>query len=312
MLDYKKIIKDPQLRLKLLTPFTLLPDSLTTRVQYWLKTGRRLDLKNPRRYTEKIQWYKLHYRTALLTQCADKYAVREYVRSKGLGFLLNEQYAVYRRAEDIDFDSLPSQYAMKANNGCGTNCFITDNACADHEKLRATAAGWMHPARSVSGEWVYEEIEPRVIFEKLLPRDRHNDLPDYKFFCFNGEPFCLYTMIDYTDDHSKGKLGFFDMEFNQLPCRRMDFAPIDRPLEKPKNFDKMVEYARILSQDFPHVRVDLYNIDGQIVFGELTFLSASGYTIFEPDEFDFTLGAQFTLPKPDHSGEKRPRRKPAK
>lgn len=303
---YKKIIKSQKLRLKILEFLSFLPDEWTIRVQYRIKTGRNVDLKNPRRYTEKIQWYKLNYRTQLLSQCSDKYAVREYVESKGLGFLLNELYAVYDNADNIDFSALPAQYAMKANNSSGTNCFITDNAYADHEALRATAAGWLeHHARSVSGEWVYEDIKPRVLFERLLPRDRRNDLPDYKFFCFNGEPFCLYTMIDYTDNHANGKLGFYDIEFNQLPYRRLDFAPITTKLEKPKNFEKMVEYARILARDFPHVRVDFYNIDGQIIFGELTFQNASGYTLFEPDEFDYIMGEKFILPQVDTSGEKR-------
>lgn len=295
---YKKIIRDQQLRLKILEMMSFLPDKWTVKFQYRIKTGRRLNLKNPKRYTEKIQWYKLNYRTKLITQCADKYGVREYVKRKGLGFLLNDLYAVYDDASKIDFHNLPDQYAMKANNSSGTNVFVFDNKTVDHNELRKKAAKWIaHKAKSISGEWCYENIPPKIIFEKLLPRDSRNDLPDYKFFCFNGEPYCLYTMIDYTDNHENGKLGFYDMNFKQLPCRRMDFAPITDKLEKPKNFDKMVEYARILSKDFPHVRVDFYNIDGQIVFGELTFHNASGYTLFEPDKFDFVMGKKFVLPE---------------
>lgn len=294
---YKKIFRNQKMRLKILEALSFLPDPLTISVQYLIKMGRFPHLKNPKRYTEKLQWYKMNYRTKLETQCADKYAVREYVESKGLGFLLNELYAVYDDADKIDFDALPNQYAMKANNGSGvTNAFVTDNKTADHEALREQARGWLKKAKSVAGEWCYENIPPRVIFEKLLPRDERNDLPDYKFFCFNGEPYCLYTMIDYTDNHDNGKLGFFDTEFNLLPYRRMDFAPITEQLPVPKNFDKMVEYARILSQDFPHVRVDFYDIDGTIVFGELTFHSGSGYTPFGPDEFDFMMGDKFVLP----------------
>lgn len=295
---YKKVIKDQQVRLRILEFMSFLPDKWIIKFQYRVKTGRRVNLKNPKRYTEKIQWYKLNYRTKLVTQCADKYGVRAYVESKGLGFLLNELYAVYDDASKIDFDSLPDQYAMKANNSSGTNAFVLNNKTADHEALRKKAAKWItHKAKSVSGEWCYENIPPKIIFEKLLPRDSRNDLPDYKFFCFNGEPYCLYTMIDYTDNHDNGKLGFYDMNFRQLPCRRLDFAPITEKLEKPKNFEKMVEYARILSRDFPHVRVDFYNIDGQIVFGELTFHNASGYTMFEPDKFDYMMGEKFVLPK---------------
>ena len=295
---YKKIVKSQMLRLKILKAFSFLPDKTKINTQYFIKMKRFPNLKDPKRYTEKLQWYKLNYRTPLVTQCSDKYAVREYVESKGLGFLLNELYAVYDNANDIDFYSLPNSYAMKANNGSGvTNAFITDNKNEDHEQLREKARTWLTPKISIAGEHCYENIKPRVVFEKLLPRDSRNDLPDYKFFCFNGEPYCLYTMIDYTDNHSKGKMSFYDMEFNQMPFRRMDFAPITEKLEKPKNFDKMVEYARILSQDFPHVRVDFYNIDGQIVFGELTFHSGSGYTPFEPDEYDFIMGEKFILPE---------------
>ena len=294
---YKKLIKSQSLRIKLLELTSFLPDKFKVKYQYLIKTHRRLNLKNPTRYTEKIQWYKLYYRTKLQTKCADKYRVREYVIEKGLGFLLNELYQVYDNADDIDFNNLPKKYAMKLNNGSGTNYFVTDNSSENFDELRALAKKWLaHKAYSQGGERCYCDIEPRIIFERLLPRDANNDLPDYKFFCFNGEPFCLYTMIDYTDNHANGKLGFFDMEFNQIPYRRMDFAPITQKLEKPKNFDKMVEYARILSKDFPHVRVDFYNIDGQIVFGELTFHNAGGYTVFEPDEFDFIMGQKFMLP----------------
>ena len=294
---YKKIIKSQALRIKLLEMTSFLPDSFKVRYQYLIKTHRKLNLRNPKRYTEKIQWYKLYYRTKLQTLCADKYRVREYVNSKGLGFLLNDLYKVYASADEIDFTCLPQQYAMKLNNGSGTNVFVQNNESENHDELRMLAKKWLaHKAYSQGGERCYCDIEPRIVFERLLPRDSNNDLPDYKFFCFDGEPYCLYTMIDYTDNHANGKLGFFDMDFNQLPYRRMDFAPITQKLPKPKNFEKMVEYARILSKDFPHVRVDFYNIDGNIVFGELTFHNAGGYTVFEPDEFDYIMGNKFKLP----------------
>ena len=296
---YKKIIKSQDLRIRILELTSFLPDSFKVRYQYLIKTHRRLNLKNPQRYSEKMQWYKLHYRTKLQTLCADKYRVREYVTEKGLGFLLNELYEVHFKADDIDFSKLPKQYAMKLNCGSGTNYFVTDNNSEDHEKMYKLAKKWLaHKAISVGGERCYCDIEPAIVFEKLLPRNEKNDLPDYKFFCFDGEPYCLYTMIDYADNHANGKLGFYDMDFKQMPYRRLDFAPITEVLPKPKSFDKMVEYAKILSKDFPHVRVDFYDIDGQIVFGELTFHNAGGYTVFEPDEFDFIMGEKFVLPDP--------------
>lgn len=295
---YKKIIRSQELRLKIMSFFSFLPDPVKIHFQYLVKTGRIANIRKPKRYSEKIQWYKLNYRISLITQCSDKFAVREYVESKGLGVLLNDLYAVYDRAEDIDFSSLPSSFAMKVNNGSGKNLFVTDISQVDTESLRKTADKWLkRKVHSSGGEWCYDNIPPKIVFEKLLPRNVQNDLPDYKFFCFNGEPKCLYTMIDYIDDHKNGKLGFFDMDFKQLPYCRADFMPITEPIERPKNFDKMVEYARILSKDFPHVRVDFYDIDGKIIFGELTFSCASGYLVFKPDEFDMTMGDWFSLPE---------------
>lgn len=298
---YKKVFRDFKLRYKIVRFFRFIPDKTMVKFQYRIKTGNVLHLKHPKRYTEKIQWYKLNYRSDDMTVCSDKFAVRGFVKERGLEHILNELYAAYDTADEIDFDALPNSFAMKANNGSGTNYFVMDKSEEMPENLRQMATEWLERSGfSLGREWCYVNIKPKLIFEKLLPRDKNNDLPDYKFFCFDGKVYCLYTMIDYTDNHANGKLGFFDKEFNQLPCRRLDFQPITQKLEKPKNFDLMVKYAEILSAGFPHVRVDFYNIDGQIVFGEMTFYNASGYTKFEPDSFDFKMGEQFNLP-PKHN-----------
>jgi hypothetical protein len=230
--------------------------------------------------------------------CSDKYAVRKYVKKRGLDSILNGLYAVYDSPDSIDFDSLPNSFAMKMTVGSGMNYFVTDKSKEDISKLRALVKEWFAADSSSYGrEWCYYNIKPRIVFEELLPMDDRNDLPDYKFFCFDGEPFCLYTMIDYTQNHENGRLGFFDTNFKLLPYYRKDFKPIEEQIPKPKNFELMVKYARILSKGFPHVRVDFYNLNGRIVFGELTFYNASGYTAFEPDKFDFILGEKFVLPK---------------
>jgi hypothetical protein len=129
-----------------------------------------------------------------------------------------------------------------------------------------------------------------------LDKDSLNDLDDYKFFCFNGEAFCLYVVIDRTASDGI-KLGIYDMEFNKLEYRRSDIKPITKDIKKPKNFDEMVKMAKILSKDFPHVRVDFYNIKGKIYFGELTFYDGSGYKGYIDDRFDYILGNKFNLPK---------------
>lgn len=296
-IDYKKIIKSKDLRLKLLNLLNFLPDKEMLKLQYRIKNGRKLSLKNPKRYTEKLQWYKLYYRNKLMTQCSDKYAVRSYVEEKGYGSILNELYGVYESVNHIKFESLPKMFAIKVNNASGTNIFVDNKDTMDVDSIKRQLEIWMRPKKYSPGrEWCYHDIKPKIIIEKLIERDVNNDLPDYKFFCFNGKVFCLYTMIDYTDNHDNGKLGFYNVDFIKLPYKRTDFAEITNDLPKPENFEKMVEIATKLSEDFPHVRVDFYNVNGKIIFGELTFYNASGYTSFEPDEFDYILGEQFEIP----------------
>ncbi|MDP5274738.1 ATP-grasp fold amidoligase family protein [Chengkuizengella axinellae] len=295
---YKKVIKDQSMRFKIMRLFNFLPDNAMIKLIYRIKTGRMPNLISPKRYTEKLQWYKLNYHDPLITKCSDKFEVRDYVTSKGYSNILNDLYGVYENVDEIDFDSLPSSFAIKVNDGSGTNIFIQDKASMDIDAVKNQLEIWLRPKkRTVYREWGYYNIKPKIVIEKLLERDSNNDLPDYKFFCFNGKVFCLYTMIDYIDNHANGKLGFYDADFNKMPYRRNDYGEITVNLPKPKNFKKMVEIAEKLSEDFPHVRVDFYNLDGEIIFGELTFYNAGGYTSFIPDEFDFILGEQFVLPK---------------
>ena len=299
-MDYKKVFKSSSTRQKILRMLDFVPDKTMLKIQYYIKTGRKLNLNNPKRYSEKLQWYKVNYRNELMRTCSDKYLVRDYVEKKQLGHMLNDLYGVYRNAKDIDFDALPDRFVLKASNGGGGNniIFCDKTKGFDKEAVIDSLNKWIFPSgKSLGREWVYEKSENYIIAEKILARNANNDLPDYKFFCFNCEPYCLYTMIDYTDDHSKGKLAFYDLDFKHMGYHRKDFKNIDYDIPKPENFDKMVEYARILSSEFPHVRVDMYNIDGEIVFGELTFFNASGYVLFEPDEFDFILGEKFILPE---------------
>ncbi|MFL2105214.1 ATP-grasp fold amidoligase family protein [Desemzia sp. FAM 23991] len=296
-MNYKKIIPNKNLRLKILELTNFIPDEMMIKLQYRIKTGRSLNLETPERYTEKLQWYKLHYRDSLMTICSDKFRVREYVKDKGLESILNPLYATYTNVNEIDYASLPMSFAIKHTNGSGANIFVNDKEKINFDALKDRLSSWMkRKVVNYGREWSYYEVESRIVVEKLLERDENNDLPDYKFFCFDGKVKYLYTMIDYVDDHSQGKCSFFTPDFEKLHYRRSEYAPIDRQIKKPKNFDKMIKIAERLSEDFPHVRVDLYNIKGEIVFGELTFYNAGGYSVFSPDEFDFIMGKEFKLP----------------
>lgn len=296
-MDYKKIIPSQDIRLKLLSLTDFVPDKTMIKLQYKISTGRTLNLKNPKRFTEKLQWYKLYYRNPLMTQCSDKYGVRQYVSSKGYEDILVPLYGVYNRAEDIDFEKLPDKFVLKTTNSSHTNILCEDKSKLDINNTIITLNKWLTKKSSKLGrEWSYYNIKPRIICEKYLDKDENNDLVDYKFFCFNGEPFCLYVIVNrFINDGIK--LGIYDTNFDKLPYRRSDIKGLNVDVSKPKNFEKMIEIARNLSKDFPQVRVDLYNIDGEIYFGELTFYDGSGYKGYIPDEFDFILGEKFQLPR---------------
>lgn len=295
-MDYKKIIKNQQLRLKILKIVDFIPDKPMIKLQYKMATGRKLNLEEPKRFTEKLQWYKLYHRDPLMTQCADKYRVREYIKLKGCEDILVPLYGVYDKAEDIDFDKLPDKFVLKTTNGSHTNIFCEDKSKVDIEATRKTLNQWLKNwAGKVGREWAYYNIEPKIICEKYLQKDSNDDLVDYKFFCFNGEPVCLYVITGrYLEEGIK--LGIYDTDFKKMPYRRNDVPELVENINKPKNFEVMLETAKSFAKDFPHVRVDFYNIDGQIVFGELTFYNGSGYKDFTPDEFDFELGKKFILP----------------
>lgn len=296
-MDYKKFIRSQSTRFRILKALDFIPDSLMIRAQYLVKTHRWLNLKRPVRYTEKVQWYKLHYRDPLITKCSDKLAVRDYVESKGLGSILNECYMVFADVEEIQFSALPTAFALKCTNGTGVNYFVKNKDEVSEQDVKSHMATAIASANPTSGrEWGYRGVPMRILAERLLPRDENNDIPDYKFFCFEGRVEFLYVMKNYVDDHSMGECSFFTREFEKLPYRRSEFRPIEGTVPRPENFDRMIEIAEILAADFPHVRVDLYNLRGEIIFGELTFYPASGYTVFVPDEFDFIMGAKFQLP----------------
>ena len=300
-MDYKKIFKSRATRQKVLVTLYFIPDELMVRLQYWIKTGRFLNLRNPKRYTEKLQWYKLNYRDPLMVKCVDKYDVRKYVENLGIGSVLNDCYGVFKSVEEVDFDQLPNSFVLKDSLGGGGNSVIIckDKTNADLEEYRKIMSRWVSKRRVKTGgrEWPYYSGKPhRIIVERYLEQE-DGDLPDFKFFCFDGKVFCVYLMANYRENHENGILGFLDRDFKLLPVHRADFKPLKVQPKKPENYEKMVEYAEILSKKFPHVRVDFFNINGHIIFGELTFYMASGYFIFEPDSFDYEMGRCFNLPK---------------
>lgn len=294
MNGYKKIIRSQKVRFAILRFLQFVPDEYMLKTQYRIKLGRRLDLTDPKRYTEKIQWYKIHYRNPLMIQCVDKYRVRDYVKKKGLDYILNDLYQVTDSVDKIDFDALPNKFALKTTNGSETNYFCRDKSKAIIPEIKQKMNDFLNMPNDYAGrEWAYKESSKLIIAEKLMEDDSNpdNGISDYKFLCFNGEP--CYVVYD-CDRFVGHKRNFYDLDWNNLHVGS-DCPQIEREIPRPENLSEMIKIARKLSEDFPAVRVDLYNIKGQIIFGELTFYPWSGYVQFSPDSFDFKLGESFII-----------------
>lgn len=297
-MDYKKILKSRSLRLKVLRLLSFLPDATMLRFQYKIKFDRKLNLKNPERFTEKLQWYKLNYRNPIMLKCTNKEKVREYVKDCGLENILNECYGVYDNIEEFDLEKLPESFVLKDTlGGGGLSVLVIDNkAEADRDKIYETVSGWLkrvNTGKTAGREWGYAPGKHKVIAEKLLRDDESGELPDYKFMCFGGKVRYVVYDCERFIDH---KRAIYDREWNYIDVET-DCKKKENTISKPEGFEKMREVAEILSKDFPYVRVDLYWANGNIYFGEMTFYPWSGYVQFKPDEFDFTLGKEFKLKK---------------
>lgn len=295
-MNFKRMVKT-----SILNCLFWIPDRQMVKIQYRLKTGRKLNLKKPKRFTEKLQWYKLYYRNTEMSKCADKYTVREYVTSKGYPDILIELYGVYNTIEDIDFDKLPNQFVLKSSNGGGGNeVFIHEEnkriSQREINNLKKRTKNWTRiKNKDIGREWVYCVEKPKLLVEKYLNDEGDLGLVDYKFLCFNGI-ICAVYYIYQRKAGQRVKLIICDENLTPLPYSRCDELPGTVLPVKPHNYERMKEIARILSQEFPHVRVDLYNVKGKVYFSELTFFDGSGYMKYEPDEYDYILGSYFNLP----------------
>ena len=259
--------------------------------------GKKCNLKNPRTYTEKIQWSKINRNDPMISRLSDKVAVRSWVEENiGGEYLIPTIGKAYSSADDIDYDSLPNSFVIKANHGSGLNVVVDGKKEISFDDIKDKANSWLKQNFAYNSfEMQYKDIRPQIYIEKNLLEDCEGDLPDYKFFCFGGKVYCLYVMINTYPIHTNAKLGIFDKNFNLLPYYRADFTPITKQIEKPANYSKMIEIAEKLSEGFSHVRVDLYNVNGKIYFGEMTFSTGSGLFKHVPEEFDEILGNQWDL-----------------
>lgn len=297
MEGYKNLIKSPATRKKILNLLRFVPDSLMLKLQYKIKLHRSLNLKNPKRFTEKIQWYKINYRNPVMHQCVDKYNVREFVKNKGLEKILIPLIAKYDDVHDLNIDNLPDSFVIKTTHGGGgLNVVICpDKSKFNLEDVKERLYFQPHKVKKMSmgREWAYIGLVPGVVVEKLLINDENPKagVNDYKIFCYNGKPEYLVVDVDRYIGH---KRNFYKADWTRMDVSS-DCPQADRDIPKPDNYEEMLSIASKLSEDFPFVRVDLYNVGGKVYFGELTFYPWSGYVQFTPDEVDYELGNLFRL-----------------
>lgn len=261
------------------------------------RMGYNLDLNNPRTFNEKLQWMKLYDHNPLYTTLVDKYEVKQYVADK-----LGSQYiiptlGVWECVDDIDFNSLPNQYVLKCTHDSGGLVI-----CKDKSKLNVTRAkrvlrkGLKRNFYYMGFEWPYKNVKPRIIAEEYMEDSKTKELRDYKFFCFDGEVKALFIATERQKEGEDVKFDFFDADFNHLPFRQgHENAPV-LP-EKPLRFEDMKVLAAKLSKGIPQVRVDFYEVDGRVFFGEMTFFHHGGWTPFDPQEWDKKWGEWIILPR---------------
>lgn len=279
--------------------FNWMPDEMFLKMIFPLKVGYKLDLKNPRTFNEKLQWLKLYDRKPEYTTMVDKYEVKKYVADK-----IGEEYiiptlGVWDNPEDIDFDSLPNQFVLKTAHGGGGGGVVI---CKDKSKLNQIAV-IKKLKKSLSQdiykslrEWPYKNVPRRIIAEKYMEDANTKELRDYKFFCFNGDVKALFIAMERSTGDVK--FDYFDSDFNHLDI--VQSHPMSgKKIEKPLTFELMKKLASKLSVGIPHVRVDFYEINGKVYFGELTFTHHGGITPFHPEKWDKIFGDWLELPQKD-------------
>lgn len=263
-----------------------------------LEMGYELDLNNPRTYNEKLQWLKLNYQNPECVTMVDKHLSKQYVAERIGEQYVVPLYGVWDSFDEIDFKLLPEQFVLKTTHDCGGVVVCKDKSSFDKQKAKKFLVKhlkneYFYHCR----EWPYKQVKPRIIAEKYMKdsKDQLSEgLTDYKFFCFDGEPKVMFIATDRAKVDTETKFDFFDMEFNHLPFTN-GHPNSDKSIKKPEQFELMIELAKKLSTGLPHVRVDFYESEGNIYFGELTFFHWGGFVQFEPEEWDYKLGKWINL-----------------
>lgn len=278
---------------------SLLPDKIYLKKRYKLKMGKKLNLKNPQTFNEKLQWLKLYNRNPKYTLLVDKYAVRDYI-AKTIG----EEYLIpllgaWNSVDDIDFEKLPNQFVLKTNHDNGVVVCTDKNNFNIDEAKRQLNIKMSRNFYKKGREWPYKNIPRKIIAEQYMIDESGYELRDYKIFCFDSVPKMLFVVKNRSNKDIETTFDFYDENFVHMPLKN-EYNFSDTPMEKPKSFEKMKKLAQELSADIPFSRIDFYDVNGKIYFGEITLFHNNGMVPFEPEEWDYKIGSWLKLPSKKH------------
>ena len=256
--------------------------------------GKKCDFNNPQTFNEKLQWLKIYDRNPFYTQLVDKYEVRKFVKARIGNKYLIPCLGVWNHFNEIDFSKLPNQFVLKCTHDSGGLIICKDKLKLNLKDAKKKIEHCLKRRYFLNTrEWPYKNVKPKIIAEEYKVDESGYELKDYKFFCFDGMPKAMFIA---TDRGTDTKFDFFDTEFHHLPFTN-GHPNADKEIKKPENFTEMLHIAKLLSKGIPEVRVDLYNVNGKILFGEMTFFHWSGMMPFEPEEWDYKFGSWIKLPE---------------
>ena len=298
MNNLKRMFVDKKFRFNILVSRNILfwkSDESIIKKQYYNAFGKKLNLENPQTFNEKLQWLKLYDRKPEYTQMVDKHEVKKYVADK-----IGEEYiiktlGVWDKFDDIDFSTLPKQFVLKTTHDSGGVVICKDTATFDIKSAKAKLEkslkrNYYYLAR----EWPYKNVKPRIIAEEYMQDKDYSVLPVYKIFNFNNGTQIIQSIQN--DKTKEERIDYFDKNWERLNLRQ-NYKTSDKPLEKPKTLEKMLNFAMELSKSFPFLRTDFYEVNGEIYFSEFTFYSDAGLAKFNPEEWDIILGERISLPE---------------
>ena len=286
-MNKKRILKKIKYSLR------FLPDKMYLQLYYFAQFKKLINFKNPKTYNEKLNWLKINDRNPEYTNMVDKYEAKKYAAN-----IIGDEYiiptlGVWDRFDDIDFDKLPNQFVLKCTHDSEGLVIVKDKKNFD----KMSAKNKINEAMKynfyyIGREYPYKNVKPRIIAEEYMEDNKYHELRDYKFFCFDGDPKMLYITTGRTNGETT--LDFFDLEFNHIDVE-LHYKNSKIKLEKPKQFEKMIDLAKKLSKNIKHVRIDFYEINGNVYFGEFTFYNFSGLSKFSDNKYDILFGESLNI-----------------